>query len=63
MSEALTSLCGALLTATALVRLNGTVINALVPRGSPRVIDLLYQKRQLQRGPKVVAIKTSPARS
>lgn len=48
--------CGAVLTALALIRLNRTVINALLPRGNARVVDLLYQKRQRQRGPKVVAI-------
>jgi uncharacterized cofD-like protein len=44
------------LTAVALLRLNRTVIAALLPRGNARVVDLLYQKRQLTRGPKVVAI-------
>jgi uncharacterized cofD-like protein len=47
---------GALVTAVALVRLNRTVITALLPRGSARIVDLLYQQRQLSRGPKVVAI-------
>ena len=47
---------GLIITIVALVRLNGTVINALLPRGTARVVDLLYQKRQLRRGPKVVAI-------
>ena len=47
---------GASLTATALLRLNRTVINALLPRGNARVVDVFYQKRQLRRGPKVVAI-------
>src|SRR5690349_4731412 len=45
--------CGAVLTALALIRLNRTVINALLPRGNARVVDLLYQKRQRRRGPKV----------
>ncbi|HZS89794.1 MAG TPA: uridine diphosphate-N-acetylglucosamine-binding protein YvcK [Chloroflexota bacterium] len=47
---------GVVLTAVALLRLNRTVIAALLPRGNARVVDLLYQKRQLTRGPKVVAI-------
>ncbi len=49
-------LIGAAVTAVALMRLNRTVISALLPRGSARVVDLLYQKRQLRRGPKIVAI-------
>src|SRR5438270_6652419 len=47
---------GAVLTTVALVRLNRTVITALLPRGNARIVDLLYHKRQLSRGPKVVAI-------
>jgi len=47
---------GVVLTAVALLRLNRTVINALLPRGNARVVDLLYQKRQLRRGPRIVAI-------
>lgn len=47
---------GAVFMAVALVRLNRTVINALLPQGNARVVDLLYQKRQRKRGPKIVAI-------
>src|SRR5256714_9631692 len=47
---------GVVLTTVALVRLNRTVITALLPQGTARIVDLLYQKRQLSRGPKVVAI-------
>jgi hypothetical protein len=47
---------GVVLTTVALVRLNRTVITALLPQGNARIVDLLYQKRQLSRGPKVVAI-------
>ena len=47
---------GAVLTGIALLRLNRTVINALLPRGNARVVDLLYQQRHLKRGPKIVAI-------
>jgi uncharacterized cofD-like protein len=47
---------GVVLTTVALVRLNRSVITALLPRGNARIVDLLYQKRQLSRGPKVVAI-------
>lgn len=47
---------GLIITTLALVRLNRTVINALLPRGSARVVDLLYQQRHLRRGPKIVAI-------
>ena len=53
---ALFLLIGAALTVIALLRLNRTVINALLPRGSARVVDLLYQQRQMRRGPKIVAI-------
>jgi len=47
---------GVVITVVALVRLNRTVINALIPRGNARVVDLLYQKRRLRRGPRIVAI-------
>src|SRR5919199_2449961 len=47
---------GAILTAVALLRLNRTLINALLPRGHAPVVDLLYRQRHLRRGPKVVAI-------
>ena len=47
---------GAILTTVALLRLNRTVINALLPRGHAPVVDLLYRQRHLRRGPKVVAI-------
>jgi uncharacterized cofD-like protein len=47
---------GAVLTGIALLRLNRTVIHALLPRGNARVVDLLYQQRQLKRGPRIVAI-------
>src|SRR5947209_2780350 len=47
---------GVVLTTVALLRLNRTVISALLPQGSARIVDQLYQKRQLSRGPKVVAI-------
>src|SRR5437588_250616 len=47
---------GVVLTTVALVRLNRTVIAALLPQGNARIVDQLYQKRQLSRGPKVVAI-------
>jgi len=49
-------LAGGGITVMALLRLNRTVINALLPQGNARVVDLLYQKRQLKRGPRVVAI-------
>src|SRR5205807_8090444 len=49
-------IAGAIVTAIALVRLNRTVINALLPRRNGRVVDALYHKRRLERGPKVVAI-------
>ncbi len=49
-------LFGVVITVIALVRLNRTVINALIPRGNARVVDLLYQKRRLRRGPRIVAI-------
>src|ERR671933_1642727 len=48
--------CGTILTTVALLRLNRTVINALLPRGHAPVVDLLYRQRHLRRGPKVVAI-------
>lgn len=47
---------GVTVTTIALMRLNRTVINALLPRGEARVVDLIYQKRQRQRGPRIVAI-------
>jgi len=47
---------GAVLTLVALLRLSRTLIVALLPRRGARVIDILYQQRQLRRGPKVVAI-------
>jgi len=49
-------LVGGALAGVALLRLNRTVINALFPQGKARVVDLLYQKRQLKRGPRIVAI-------
>ncbi len=49
-------LAGLAITGIALLRLNRTVINALLPQGNARVVDMLYQKRQLKRGPRVVAI-------
>ncbi len=49
-------LAGGAVTAIALIRLNRTVINALLPQGNAKVVELLYQKRQLKRGPRVVAI-------
>lgn len=47
---------GAGITALALLRLNRTVINALLPQGKARVVDVIFQKRQMRRGPKIVAI-------
>lgn len=47
---------GTTLTVFALARLNRTFIHALLPTRKARAIDLLYQQRQLTRGPKVVAI-------
>jgi len=47
---------GGALAGVALLRLNRTVINALLPQGNARVVDLLYQKRQLKRGPRIVTI-------
>lgn len=49
-------IAGACLTMVALLRLNRTVIDALLPRNNVKIVDLLYQKRHLGRGPKVVAI-------
>ncbi|HEX3015438.1 MAG TPA: gluconeogenesis factor YvcK family protein [Desulfobacteria bacterium] len=50
------SILGALLTLGGMQQMFKAIIRALLPENESKVIDLVYQKNQLKRGPKVVVI-------
>ena len=47
---------GGVLAALAVIQLNRSLISAVIPGGQDNILNLVFQRRYLQRGPKVVAI-------
>ncbi|MCL4466419.1 MAG: YvcK family protein [Chloroflexi bacterium] len=47
---------GTLAAAVAFLKLNQSILSVVLPSGSGSIVDLVYQARNLRRGPKIVAI-------